>query len=161
GTAPTTAASSIDDRKIVQTATISMQVKDVAGASDQIGLIAGSAGGYVAASKFSSSGDQQLATVTIKVPADKYQNVLSQIRKLGAKIDTDASNASDVTEEYTDLSAQLRNLQATEAQLLTFLGQARNITEVLQVQDRLNSVRNDIERTKGRINLLDKLSDMG
>jgi hypothetical protein len=159
--APSTNASSIDDRKIVQTATLTMQVKDVAGVSDQIGLIAGSAGGYVAASKFSSSGDQQFATVTIKVPADRYQDALSQVRKLGAKIDTDASNASDITEEYTDLGSQLRNLQATEAQLLTFLGQARNITEVLQVQDRLNAIRNDIERIKGRMNLLDKLSDMG
>ena len=159
--APAGTSSSIDDRKIVQTATLSMQVKDVAGVSDQVGLIAGSAGGFVAASKFSSSGDQQLATVTIKVPADKYQDALSQVRKLGAKIDTDASNASDVTQEYTDLSAQLRNSQATEAQLLTFLGQAKNISEVLQVQDRLSSVRADIERTQGRINLLDKLSDMG
>jgi hypothetical protein len=75
-------------------------------------------------------------------------------------LSSSASNASDVTEDYSDLTARLRNLEATETQLLTFLTQARNVGEVLQVQDRLNNVRNEIERTKGRMNLLDKLSDL-
>jgi hypothetical protein len=98
--------------------------------------------------------------MTIRVPADRYQAVLSDVRALGARVDSEASNASDVTEEYSDLGARLRNLEATEAQLLQFLGQAKNISEVLQVQDRLNAVRSEIERVKGRMALLDKLGDM-
>jgi len=151
---------SVDDRKIVQTASMRLQVKDVGGSFEEIGRIATGAGGFVASSNFALQGEQQIASVTIRVPASRYQDVLSQVRALGAKVDAEASNASDVTEEYSDLSARLRTLEATEAQLLQFLAQAKNIAEVLQVQDRLNSVRSEIERVKGRMALLDKLSDL-
>ncbi len=161
GTTAQAPSSSVDTQKVVQTASISMQAKNVDGVTDQIGLVAASLGGVVAASKSSTNGDQTFATITIKVPSDKFQEALSQVRALGARIDSQSSNATEVTAEYTDLESQVRNLRATEAQLLTFLGQAKNISEVLQVQDRLNAVRGDIERTQGRLNLLDKLSDMG
>ena len=75
-------------------------------------------------------------------------------------MDSEGSNASDVSEEYSDLQARLRNLEASETRLLELLGRAENISEVLQVQDRINNVRGEIERTLGRITLLDKLSDL-
>jgi len=157
---PPGAPSAIAEQKIVQTAVISMQVKDVQQAFQAISLLASSNGGFVASSKSSQQGGQTVASLTLRVPAERYQEVLAQVRAMGAKVDSESSNASDVTLEYSDLQAQLRNLQATEAQLLTFLGQAKNVGEVLQVQDRLTSVRGQIEQVQGRINLLDKLSDM-
>ncbi len=162
-TAPGSAPDSlgqIADRKIVETASVRMQVKDVGGSFSDVGRIAAAAGGFVASSSFSYQGEQQVANVTIRVPASKYQDVLAQVRDLGAKVDSEASNASDVTEEYTDLGARLRTLEATEQQLIQFLGQAKNVGEVLQIQDRLNAVRTEIERVKGRMGLLDRLSDM-
>ncbi|MPZ49685.1 MAG: DUF4349 domain-containing protein [Dehalococcoidia bacterium] len=153
-------SSTFDDRKIVQTASLRLQVKEVGGSFEEVGRIASSAGGFVASSNFSLQGENQIASVTIRVPADRYQDVLADLRRLGEKVDVEASNASDVTQEYTDLSARLRTLEATEAQLLTLLGQARNINEILQVQDRLNSVRGQIEQVKGRMALLDKLGDL-
>ncbi|HLF79597.1 MAG TPA: DUF4349 domain-containing protein [Dehalococcoidia bacterium] len=160
GNGTTDTSGTMSDRKIVQTASIRLQVKEVGGSFEEVGRVATSAGGFVASSNFSFQGEQQIASATIRVPAARYQEVLGQLRSLGAKVDSEGSNASDITEEYSDLQARLRNLEATEAQLLTFLTQARNVSEVLQVQDRLNSVRNEIERAKGRMNLLDKLSDL-
>jgi hypothetical protein len=153
-------SSTIADQKVVQTAVISMQVKDVQQTFQAVSLLAASSGGFVASSKSSQQGGQTVASLTLRVPADRYQDVLAQVRAMGARVESESSNASDVTQEYSDLQAQLRNLQATEAQLLTFLGQAKNVGEVLQVQDRLTSVRGQIEQLQGRINLLDKLSDM-
>jgi hypothetical protein len=144
----------------VQTASIRLQVKEVGASFEEVNRIATAAGGFLASSSFSYQNDQQIASASIRVPAARHQEVLSELRRLGARVDSETSNASDVTEEYSDLSARLRNLEATEAQLLTFLSQARNVGEVLQVQDRLNSTRNEIERVKGRMNLLDKLTDL-
>jgi len=148
------------DRKIVQTASVRLQVKEVGGAFEEVGRIATAAGGFVASSNFSLQGESQIATATIRVPATRYQEVLSQVRTLGVKVESETSNASDVTEEFSDLGARLRTLEATETQLLQLLGQAKNINEVLQVQDRLNSTRGQIEQVKGRMALLDKLSDL-
>jgi hypothetical protein len=154
------ASSTVSDRRIVQTSTIRLQVKEVGGGFEEVTRIATSSGGFLASSSFSHQGEQQIASATIRVPATRYQEVLAELRRLGARVDSEASNASDVTEEYSDHSARLRNLEATETQLLSFLAQARNVGEVLQVQDRLNTTRNEIERVKGRINLLDKLTDL-
>ena len=65
-----------------------------------------------------------------------------------------------MTAEYTDLSSRLRNVEATETQLLELLGRAATINEILLVQDRLNSARAEIEQIKGRMALLDKLTDL-
>jgi hypothetical protein len=150
----------LDDRKIVQTGSIKMQVKDVGAGFQEVSRIASGAGGFVASSNFSYQGDVQVASLTIRVPAEKYQDVLAQLRATGAKVDSETSSGSDVTDEYADLNARLRNLQATETQLLTLLGNAKTMTEVLQVQDRLNTTRGQIEQAKGRQALLDRLSDL-
>ncbi len=153
------ASTSTDDRKIVQTAALQLQVDDVGQSFDAVGRVASSAGGFVANSSFSYKGDNQIANVTIRVPAAHYQDVLGQLRGLGVKVVSESSNAGDVTDQYTDLASRLRNLQATETQLLTLLGKADNIGDILQVQDRLTDVRGQIEQIQGRMNLLDNLTD--
>src|SRR5439155_13987152 len=145
----------------VQTASLTLQVKDVGGTFQEVGQIATAAGGFVAGSNFALQGDQQIATATIRVPASRYQDVLNQVRGLGAKVEAQSSNASDVTDEYSDLEARRRTLEATQTQLLQLLGQTKTISETLQVQDRLNSVQPQIEQLKGRMQLLDKQSDLG
>lgn len=148
------------DRKIVQTASIRLQVREVGASFEEVGRVATAAGGFVASSNFAFQGEQQVASLTIRVPANRYQDVLREVRALGVRVDNEGSNASDVSEEYTDLSARLRTLEATEAQLLQLLARANTITEILQVNDRLNTVRTEIERVKGRMNLLDRLTEM-
>ncbi|HEX5369943.1 MAG TPA: DUF4349 domain-containing protein, partial [Dehalococcoidia bacterium] len=147
------------DRKIVQTASMALQVKDVGGSFEDVGRIATGAGGYVASSSFAYKGEQQIASVTIRVPASSYQSVLGDLRALGVKVDSESSTTSDVTEEYTDLGSRQRTLEATQTQLLALLNKAATIPDILTVQDRLNDVQGQIEQIKGRVQLLDNLSD--
>jgi hypothetical protein len=157
--APSSPDGTFSDRKIVQTATIRLQVEGVNESFADIGTIAAEEGGFVASSNFAYQGDSQVATITIRVPAQSYQSVLARVRGLGAKVDAETSNASDVTEEYSDLQARIRTLEATEARLLELLARAANVNEVLQVQDRITTVRTQIEQAQGRVQLLEKLSD--
>ena len=97
--------------------------------------------------------------MTIRVPADAYASVMSQLRGIAKETVSETSDASEVTEEYTDLQARLRNLGATEARYLELLARAATIDEILTVQDRLNTVRLEIEQVTGRINVLNNLTD--
>ena len=148
------------DRKIVYNVFLDLTVKDVQTGFERIATIAESNGGLVAESNVRQEGDQRRASITVRVPAGRYQDVLGQIRGLATRVESERSTGNDVTEEFTDLQSRQRNLEATEQQLLVFLGQAKNIQEVLQVQDRINSVRAEIERVKGRMNLLGRLSEL-
>jgi len=157
----TNAAPSLqDDRKIVQTASMRLSVEEVGASFEDVGRVASAAGGFIASSSFSNQGDAQVASLTIRVPAAEYQSVLSELRELGVKVLSEDSKSSDVTAEYTDLGSRLRNLEATERQMLTLLERATTVGEILQVQDRLNSIRNEIEQVKGRMAMLDKLTEL-
>ena len=158
----------VADRKIVRNATLDLQVENVTAAVQQVDDAAGAAGGFVSSSNVfvsntDNTGDSvertQTASVTIRVPADAYSSVMSQLRGLAKETVSETSDASEVTEEYTDLQARLRNLGATEARYLELLAKAVTIDEILIVQDRLNTVRLEIEQVTGRINVLDSLTD--
>jgi len=148
------------DRKIITNVFLDLSVKDVQSSFERISLIAESSGGLVADANLRTEFNQRRASVTVRVPAARVQDVLAQMRGLAVKVDSERVNANDVTEEYTDVQARLRNLEATEQQLLVFLGQAKNTQDLLQVQDRLTTTRAEIERLKGRVNLLTRLSDL-
>jgi hypothetical protein len=94
------------------------------------------------------------------VPSEVYPGVLSQLRGLAETVDYEESQAADVTEEFTDLQSRLRNLEATETQLLRLLDRAETITDILTVQDRLNGVQGEIEYVKGRMQLIGDLTDL-
>jgi hypothetical protein len=146
-------------RKIVQTTDIDVQVKEVPRSFQDIVRIATTAGGFVASSTFSNADKQQIADLTIRVPADQYQSVLAQVRGMG-NIATEKSDANDATQEYSDLQARLRTLQATEQRYLDLLAKAETVPDILTLQDRLDSVRGQIEQVQGRTALLDHLTDL-
>jgi Domain of unknown function (DUF4349) len=155
----------VQDRKIVRTATLELQVENVLEAVQQIDDVAAAAGGFVSASNVFVDSDQdqagrtQTASVTVRVPADAYSAVMSQLRGIARDTVSETSDASEVTEEYTDLQARQRNLAATEARYIESLNRAATIDEILTVQDRLNQVRLEIEQVTGRINVLNNLTD--
>jgi hypothetical protein len=147
------------DRKLIRTATIQIETDAVSQKFEDVSNIALSAGGLVFSSQFGNDGEKQTASITIRVPNDRYAEVLAQLRRLG-EVRSEQSNASDVTEEFTDLQSNLNNLQATEREYLKLLTQAGSIDEILTVQDRINSTRAQIEQIQGRINLLGNQTDL-
>lgn len=153
------------DRKMIMTATLTIETEEVSKRFEEIGNIAAGAGGFVTSSSFGNTvagtdGErQQTASITIRIPGEGYQRALVDLRKLG-EVTLEQSGSNDVTEEYTDLESRLRGLRAVEAQYVEFLTRAATIEEVLTVQDRLNSVRVEIEQVQGRINLLANQTDL-
>jgi hypothetical protein len=150
---------SILDRKIIMTATLSLETDEVSRRFEDVGNIAAQYGGFISSSSFGRDDEAQRASITIRVPVSGYQNALIALRKLG-EVTGEQSNASDVTEEYTDLDSRLRSLRAVEAQYIEFLNRAATIDEILTVQDRLNATRIEIEQVQGRINLLNNQTDL-
>lgn len=152
---------SVLDRKIIQSSSLDVEVDEgeVGRTFQDIIRIAQTNGGFVANSTFSNLDEQQIADLTIRVPGDRYQDVLARIRIMGT-VTQESSDANDITEEFTDLQARLRTLEATERRYLELLGQAVTINDILLVQDRLDGVRGQIEQIQGRVNLLNQLTDL-
>jgi hypothetical protein len=100
----------------------------------------------------------QSASLTLKLPVDAFGDVLAQLREIGTPLVENVST-QEVTEEYVDLDAQARNLEATEQQYLRLMERAQKIEEILPLQQRLTEVRGQIERLRGRMTLLQRRAD--
>ena len=137
-------------RQIVRNGTADLEVKSVAEAFESVRQIAVAANGSIADSTYTGSGDAQSASLTLRVPVDRFGDVVAKLREVAVEVRTITTGSNDVTDEYTDIEATIRNLRAVETQDTQLLGRTGTIAEVLQVQDRLNQVRLQIDRTEAR-----------
>jgi hypothetical protein len=148
------------DRMIIRTGTLQLKVKDVSNALNEVRSLAGGHGGYISQSDSRQEGDYTVATITLQVPAREFDNVVSKLRQVGVKTLSENVSSSDVTEEYTDLQSQLRNLQATETRMLALQAKAVELEDVLTLDRELRQIQGEIERIQGRVNFLSKRSEM-
>jgi hypothetical protein len=147
-----------DEAKIVRTGSLSLQVKEldkaVASGRDQIRTL----GGYVGASRQTNNGDRSVATITYRIPSNRWEDALTGLRALGTVLD-EQTDAVEVTGQLVDLGARIDNLRASETALQAIAKQATKISDVLEVQNRLSEVRGQIEQLEAqRTHLSDQAS---
>ena len=73
--------------------------------------------------------DATNATLTIRVPVASVAEVEAEIHKLSLRVESEQMEAEDVTRQYVDQQARLRNLRAQETQYLTILKQAKTVKD--------------------------------
>jgi len=147
------------ERRIIRTGYLNLEVEDTVKSIEEISQVASELGGYVVSSNQRTREDTIRGSISIRVPVERFDEALASIRKLASEVSSESTEGIDVTEEYTDLQAQLRNLEATEAQYLELLKKAETVEDILKVQAALSNVRGEIERIKGRIQYLERTSD--
>ena len=153
--ADTTAQTSIK-RMVIKNADIAIVTVDPAQSLMDIGTMAENMGGYVVESNLYqqtlSSGSQvPYANITVRVPAEKLDQALSQIKDGAIEVESENVSGQDVTSQYTDLQSQLRNLEAAEAQLQEIMEEAAKTEDVLNIFNQLVNVREQIEVIKGQM----------
>ena len=144
------------DRKMVRTATLEMVVQHPAEIAEKIRMLAEREGGFLVSSEVRGQQDPTGGSVTIRVPLERFESVREQIRKLGLSVESERIEAQDVTRQYTDQEASLRNLKAEEQQYLQILKQARTVKDTLEVSEKLSDVRGQIEQQQAEFNALSK-----
>jgi uncharacterized protein DUF4349 len=142
--------------RIVKNGSIDVEVrKNRFGSSfARLTTIATNLGGFVSSSKTFESADVPNGTVTLRVPSDRFDELVRQVRGLGT-VRAVSSSGEDVTAKFTDLRARLKALEAQRDQYLALLTKATSISDTLAVRDRLSQVQVEIEQLQGQLKLLD------
>ena len=148
-----------EDRKIVKTGSMTLEVEDIAETMDKVAEMADELNGYVVSSYKHEYERGVAGRIIIRVPSEKFEEAFERLRQLATAVPYETTTAKDVTEEYVDLEAQLGNLLATEAQYLALLDKAENVEEMLKVQKELSKVRGEIEQIEGRMKYLEQTSE--
>ena len=92
----------------------------------------------------------EVVTVDVRVPAAQFDAFVGEVRAAGSRVVGEKITGQDVTEEYIDLEARIRTQRALEAQFLEIMKGARAVSDALEVQRELSTVRGEIERLEGR-----------
>ncbi|MBA7680277.1 hypothetical protein ES703_88591 [subsurface metagenome] len=149
-----------EERMIVRNGEMSLVVEDVVAARDEVAQLALRFNGYVVSSRISGEEQEMRGYISIRVPDDQFEQALAELRELAVRVSSESTSSRDVTEEYIDLEARLKNAEATESQYLTLLEKAREVEDILKIYDSLSRVRNEIEQIKGRMQYLERTSSM-
>ena len=146
-------------RKIIRNGSLELLVNDVGQSIDKIASTAVAVGGYVEKSTQNNSGFRS-ASLTIRVPSARLDEAIADVKRLATVVERENVEGRDVTREYVDLDARLRNAQAEETQYLQILKRATTIKDTLDVTEKLSDVRGRIEEMQGEMRLLTTQIDM-
>jgi hypothetical protein len=141
-------------RFLVQTGDVTVYVRkgDVAVSAARVTAMADGLGGYVLRSDLVSGSDGQRpsAVVTVRVPAQNFQEAIGRVGRLG-EVKALQTEAQDVTGQYVDLKARLAHYRAVEQRLLTFLARATSIEQALAIQQRIDHTQLTVEELTAQV----------
>jgi len=158
--APAETAQQDSKRKVIMSHALGLEVKSLSAALQSLTKLAESNGGYVYESTRTSYDRNSYAgTIGIRVPVGKTSGVLGAVRSLG-RVESESSSAEDITDDYVDMEARLKNAQASEARLKEMYQRAGTVKDVLEVEKELTRVRGDIEAFMAKKRNWDILVDM-
>lgn len=132
-------------RVVIYNAGFSVVVREIDAAIEEMRARAEMIGGYVD----QISGPQ----ITIRVPVARFQETVEFVGKLGQITRRDVQ-ALDVTEEYVDLEARLRNAQTVRKRLEALLEKAEDVKAALEVERELKRLGEEIEQLTAKLELI-------
>ncbi len=147
-------------RMIIRTGGLTLVVEDVARSIENITDLATRFNGFVVNSNNWQDGERMMGNISIRVEAQRFDEAMKALRDMAVDVTYESTSGQDVTEEYVDLTAQLKNLEASEAQLLELMKQAGDVEQILAVQKELTNTRGQIEQTKGRMQYIEQSAAM-
>jgi len=148
------------ERKITKDATISIETDSADECYNKILNISKQYNGYIESSSESSTSDnKKTINVVLKIPSNDFEDVIANIKSLG-DVKTIRTISNDITEQYYDLESRIKNLEIQEEKLQELLKKASNISDILQVEDKLNEVMTQIDSYKNQIKIWDNMTSM-
>ena len=149
------AASPNIEKKLIHKAELGLIVGDVRAAVEQIRRLTESNHGEIDKVEITdTSGGDLSATLIVRVPAPALQTALAEFKKVAVRTEREQDTVSDVTREFYDNEAHMRNLQAEEQQYLAIMKQAHTVKDTLEVSEKLSDVRDRIERLQAQIQVM-------
>jgi hypothetical protein len=141
--------------KVIKDGQVELRVeRDTFGDSvDEVMLLARRFGGSVQSTAIDDSGEGR-GTVIVRVPSDRFEDTLTELRDIG-RIESQYVDTQDVTDEFVDLEARIRNARTAERVLLNLMDEASTIADTIRVQNQLERVQENIERMRGRLRVLE------
>jgi hypothetical protein len=142
------------DKKVIKNANLRFQVKSHKESGQKIEKLVKDLGGYIATSSEQNSSYALQTNMTIRIMGNKFDEMVNALLKESVYTNQKNITAQDVTAQFVDTEARLKTKREVEKRYLDILKQAKNIEEILQVENQLAVIREEIEAKEGLLKLL-------
>lgn len=146
--------------RVIKNGNLTLRVADAPASVNAVRDIVTKANGFVESSSLSDSGSgPRSAWITVRIPVAAFESTLTELKGIATLVLNESIQGQDVTSEFVDLEADLRNTKAEEASYLEVLKRSGDVQDILDVTQRLAEVRGRIERLEGRKRYLENRTD--
>ena len=147
------------DRKLIRIIDINAETEDLAALTDDLSARISALGGYVEAKNLYNGSNyagyvRRNLTMTVRIPADKADEFVSRIGE-HSNIVSSTERIDDVTLQYVDTESHVKALETEQERLLALLEKAETLKDILTLEERLTSVRYQLERYASQLRTLD------
>jgi hypothetical protein len=146
------------DKKIIKTATLTLEVKNYQAFNDLLHTGVRETGGYISQEEQNQSDYKIENIITIKVPVDQFDNALARLIPTKEKLVEKKITSEDVTTEVVDTKSRIQSKKMVRERYLELLKQAKNMKEILAVQSEINGIQEEEESAAGRMQYLSHAS---
>lgn len=142
------------ERKIIKEGSIRFETANAAATRKQITAALATYKGYLAQDQSETYASQSVYTLTLRIPAENFEKLLTEITTTAQKVDNQDIKALDVTEEFIDVESRIQTKKELENRYKALLSKANKVEEILAIEKEIEALRSDIESYEGRLNYL-------
>lgn len=144
----------LSDRKLIKEGSLSFETDDISKTTAFIKRQLRKNNGYISnenEEKFTNSIHKR---ITVRIPSEKFDAFIDSLSSTVEDFDTKEINVVDVTENFVDVEARLQSKKETEKRYLALLEKANTISEIIEIQEKLDVIREETESLEARYNTL-------
>lgn len=144
----------IIERKLIKNGEVSFKTKSLADTKNKVQVALKSVNGYIAKETAYDYSENPSEELTVRVPSKDFDVFMDKILEGVDELDSKHIDIQDVTEEFVDIEARLKNKKQLETKYQDLLSKTNNMDEILRIEKEISSIREDIESTEGRLKYL-------
>ena len=157
-TQPTLAPADVQ-RSIVYDGTITVRVKDVDVAAASAEALANGSSGYVGGDDRNIDASKSFATLTLRVPASRFDTTMTALAALG-KSQSRHISTQDVTGQVVDVQSRLKTQQASVDRIRSLIADTKSISQIVTLEDELTQRESDLESMEAQLRSLTNLTSL-
>ncbi|WP_158857949.1 DUF4349 domain-containing protein [Lunatibacter salilacus] len=149
-----------DLRKIIKDGNIRFETTDARETKIRLLELVAAHEGYISKDYANTFGDITEYTITVRIPATGFDQIVEKITALAKRIESQHVNSLDVTEEFIDINSRINTKKSLENRYKELLQQSTTVEEILKIEKEIGSLRSEIESIEGRLNYLQNQTSM-
>ena len=146
-------------KKIIKDGRLALVVSELEKTKSQIDVLVKNHGGYYANESYNNTDWESSFNLKIRVPFANFEKLIYDIETGDGEIQYKEIAARDVTDQFIDLETRLENKRNYLIRYNDLLKQAKNVKEILEIEEKIRGLEEEIESTTGRLKYLGDMVD--